>query len=84
MLTLWLSVLTGLTAEPLRFPGAGRLIGSESSRRQVAAPSYPWSSVLGEAFQFDWSEDFAVLGGKGPNMAKPVEPDPACSTGALL
>ena len=47
-----------------RSRGPGRPNASRSSRPAGAAPSCRWCSAPGEAFQFDWSEDWAVLGGE--------------------
>ena len=46
---------------PLR--GHGRSIGSGSSRRLAGCP-HTLVLQAGEAFQFDWSEDWAVIGGE--------------------
>ena len=57
-------------ASPVPMPGwrplrdGGGQIGSASSRRRGAGPLCRCIFSPGEAFQFDWSEDFAVLGGE--------------------
>ena len=58
------SAMTARTAawRPLR--GTGRPTASASSRPADAAPSCRWSFAPGEAFQFDWSEDWAIIGGE--------------------
>ena len=61
---LWRSASPAPTAGSPPLPGNGGWIGSASSRRRVAAPSSLWPFRPGEAFQFDWSEDYAVLGGE--------------------
>jgi len=50
-------------AELRRLPAAGRNAGTKSSRRPAAA-FVPLVFQPGEAFQFDWSEDWAVIGGE--------------------
>ncbi len=47
-----------------RLRGGGGWIGSASSRRRGAGLFFPLHFDPGDAFQFDWSEDFAVLGGE--------------------
>ena len=47
-----------------RLRAAGRSTGSASSRRPVAALSFRWYSSRARLFQFDWSEDWAVIGGE--------------------
>ena len=60
----WRSASPAPTAGSPPLPGNGGRIGSGSSRPRVAAPSCPLAFRPGEAFQFDWSEDWAVIGGE--------------------
>jgi len=42
----------------------GRPLGNRNRRRAAAACSRRWRFCPGEAFQFDWSEDWAIIGGE--------------------
>jgi transposase len=47
---------------PLPVPGGQT--GTVRSKRPDEVPSCPWYSNRGDAFQFDWSEDWATIGGE--------------------
>ncbi len=56
-------VALGFTGSYGRVAAFARQAGL-SSRRPAEAYSFPLSFRPGEAFQFDWSEDYAVIGGE--------------------
>ena len=56
--------MTGRMVALRRSCAHGRPSASANTRLAGAAHLCPWSLQPGEAFQFDWSEDWAVLGGE--------------------